>query len=225
MNMKYLIYILLLLIPVSSIAQYGNKERMYSGYTVVNQGLESSRAQLNRLGDKIYYDLTLKFQNEGDSAKAEFDLGMEIRDSSAMIIKYINEMKVLLIAKCEDKKRSEIEADDTIISLKYLKNFDDYTIPKKILFGDNYYDPKKGEFTAHDLGGLLKDYGKLMDSVWVDEDAKEMAVDHLSLVRSWGWKNDLFKEKPLVAIITSLSKLQLDVKMQEQAAVRHLISR
>jgi len=223
--MKYLIYLLLLFIPVSNIAQYGNKERMYSGYTSINNGLEASRSQLNIQGDKIYYDLTLKFQNEGDSAKTDFNLGMEIRDSAAMVIRYINEMKVLLIAKCEDKKRSEIEADDTIISLKYLKNFDEYVIPQEILFGDNIYDPKHGEFTAHDLGELVTDFGKMMDSVWIDKETSELGVDHLALLKSWRWKTDLFKEKPLVSIITSLSKLQLDVKMQEHAAIRHLISR
>ena len=223
--MKYLIYLFVFLLPLSSISQYGNKKRMYSGYTLVNEGLEQTRAVINGNGDMLYYNLTLKFQQDGDSAQLDFDLGMKIRDTASTLIKYINEMKVLLISKCEDKKRNEIEGEDTIISLKYLENFDDYTTPAKILFGEDSYDVRKGEFSAFELQNKMIAYKSLMDSVWLDDESLNVAIDHLTNLNGWSRKRKQFKEKPLVSIITSLSKLQLDIKLQEQAAVRYLIQR
>lgn len=194
---------------------------MYEGYSSINDGLEATRSILNDVGDKIYYDLTAKFQTEGDSAKADFELGMKIRDTSARLISYINEMKVLLIAKCEDKKRSEVEAQDTIISLKYLKNYDDYTTPSKILVGDDFWAPKRGEFTAYELEEKVSGYMSLMDTVW--DDADYVSNNHLAYMYNFNWKRAYIKDMPLASVITTLSKLQLDIKLQEQSAIRYLI--
>ncbi len=198
---------------------------MFKGYAVLNDGLEDTRKILNKTNDKLYYDLTLKLQTEGDSIQEDFNLGMRIRDTSARLIKYINEMKVLLITKAEDKERSEIEAQDTIISLNYIRNYDDYTTPSKILVGDNYWTPKSGEFTASELISKIDAFASIMDTVWTDEDELKYQNNHLFSVHSYNWNQKHIKDKPLVAVISILSKLQLDIKLQEQAAIRQLISK
>ena len=70
--MRYALFIVLFAIPVLGMSQYGSKERMYSGYASINDGLESTRAILNKVGGNIYYDLTLKFQEEAHFVRYKF---------------------------------------------------------------------------------------------------------------------------------------------------------
>ncbi|MBT6029742.1 MAG: hypothetical protein HOH13_05505 [Crocinitomicaceae bacterium] len=215
---------LIILIPLGSAGQYGGKKNMYTGYTAINEGLEKSRSILGQSIDKIYYDLTLKYQTEGDVFLSKFNLGMNIRDTTQKLITYINELKVLLIAKCEDLKRYEIEAQDTIISLKYLKNYDDCITPSEIIYGTLNSKPKAGPFSAVELVQKLNHFQQTVDSVFVDNTTTNSLDNHLGYTTRHQWKSGGFKNKPLAAVITLLSKLQLDIKLQEVSIINHLIN-
>ena len=198
---------------------------MYSGYVSINQGLEETRALVDQSGDKLYYDLTLKHQNNELPTKDGFQIGMQIRDSSLSLIRYINEMKVLLIAKCEGKNRTEIEALDTLISLKFLTNYDDYITPGTILYGDRGSKPKRGPYSAFQLAKKTTIFAELVDSVWTNKELLPAQYDYLSYVKDPNWGRNGIRDKPLAAIITLLTKLQLDIKLQELSAVRKLIGK
>jgi len=198
---------------------------MYSGYVSINHGLEETRALVDQSTDKLYYDLTHKHQNNELTAKDGFRIGMQIRDSSLTLIQYINEMKVLLIAKCEGKNRAEIEALDTLISLKFLTNYDDYITPGTILYGDTWSKPKRGPYSAFQLANKTIRLAELTDSVWTDEELLALQYDYLSYAREPSWARNGIRDKPLAAIITLLTKLQLDIKLQELRAIRKLIAK
>lgn len=213
---------LIILLPLVSFGQYGGKKNMYSGYIAINAGLEKSRSILGRNIDKEYYDLTLKYQTEGDTFLSKFNLGMNIRDSAQQLIIYINELKVLLIAKCEDLKRPEIEAQDTIISLNFLKNYDDCITPSEIFYGTSYSKSKTGPFSAIELTQKLNHFRQTVDSVFVDNASSNSLDNHLDYTTRHQWKSSGFKNKPLAAILTLLSKLQLDIKLQELSVIDYL---
>lgn len=198
---------------------------MYSGYVSINHGLEETRALVEESTDKLYYDLTHKQQNDELTAKDGFRIGMQIRDSSLSLIQYINKMKVLLIAKCEDKNRSEIEALDTMISLNFLTNYDDYITPGTILYGDTWSNPKRGPYSAFQLAKKTNRFAELADSVWTNEELLAPQHDYLSYAEDPSWERNGIRDKPLAAIITLLTKLQLDIKLQELRAIRKLISK
>ena len=49
--------------------------------------------------------------------------------------------------------------------------------------------------------------------------------DYLSYAEDPSWERNGIRDKPLAAIITLLTKLQLDIKLQELRAIRKLISK
>lgn len=213
-----------------SVAQTGSKEKIYSSYIHVNKELERTKTNLQDATNTMYYRLTLLYQKEGDSAQVSFDRGMRIKESKIEIIRYINELKGFLIAKCEDKTRSEVLANDTVIGLENLKNFDDYTTPEGLLMDDqgSYDNPRK--FSLRDLTKQLDEYTAICDSALTKSEKKEGAG--WNFISSdfngrgyWNSREHPFREKPLAGIITYLSKIQIDILLTEKAAVEHLIWR
>lgn len=213
----------ILFLPFIGFGQYGGKQNMYTGYIAINDGLEQSRIILGNTSDKEYYNLTLKYQNAGDVFNTKFKLGMHIRDSSAQLISYINELKVLLIAKCENLNRAEIEAQDTLISLKFLKNYDDCITPTDILYGRPNSNQKSGPFSSMELTSKLNNFHQTIDSVFSNGTKPFSIISHLEYTTRYQWRNNGFKNKPLAAVLTLLSKLQLDIMLQELYVIDHLL--
>lgn len=217
-------------LSINTFGQYGSKRKIYEGFSLVNDALEATKMQLNETGDKLYYDLTLKYQQEGDSAKEAFDDGMALREEANALVSHINNLKVFLIAKCEDKPKHEVYANDTLIRLRNLENFDDCSTPTELLIGESIYNPKEGQFTAWELKEKLSGFQTKIDSIITEEDAEEgMAIEYLSRSiisksrYSNRWITDSFQDQSVSAIITYLSKLQIDIRLSEYDAIRYLI--
>lgn len=225
--MKRFLYTLLLCIPLALNAQYGSKARIYDGFVLINDALEITKMTLEEKSDVLYYNLTRSFQDAGDSAKSFFESGMNLRDEVDEMMLYINELKVFLIAKSEGKKKSEVMANDTIISLKYVDNTDDYLTPTKYLIGDKKYAPKEGPFSAMELKEKLMALQITVDSLVTVNDQKDGVSigyinNRISEKYDRYWIRNSFFEKPLSAIITYLSKIQVDIKLTEQEAISYL---
>lgn len=226
MNKTFSIIVILFLCS-NSFSQYGSKERIYDGFTLVNESLEATKMMLEQKGDQLYYDLTLSYQENGDSAILQFEHGMALREKADHLVLHINNLKVFLIAKTEGLTKPEVLANDTIISLRNIENFDDYQEPTKWLIGDSKHNPKEGQFTARELEEKLLEFQKSVDSLILKTDLDDgVKLGFLSQARNrnygnW-WIRDSFYEKPLSAVITYLSKLQIDIKLTEQDAIRYL---
>ena len=218
--MKKFSLLIALLICVGAHAQFGSKERLYKGYFELNSGLEMSRSVLSATTDKLYYDLTFKYSAVGDSAVGFFAHGMAIRDTAQSIIRHINFLKVLLIAKVEDKTKTEIEGLDTMITMYNVKNYEEYLTPMSVLFpsGKSSFDKP---YTIDALQMKLSKFRNQMNNVWRSDD-EDQGIDLLFETSTWSWEKS-FKNKPLIAILAMLSKIQLDVKLQEIAAIQGLI--
>lgn len=224
---RFIVLIVFALFVGVSNAQNGSKKKIYSSFTIINDGLESTRMQLSKENNKLYFDL-IKKQSK-DSVIVQ--LSDSLRLKSSELINYINRVKVLLIIKTEGLEKEAVVENDTIISLKHLEHFDDYYTPGDILLGKDNEKKLKGKLSAYDLKQELEAYSEFVSKNCFRNENSPEYLDNNNFrgynvidfeYGYYNWESQNFKEKPLAGIITYLSKLQLDILLTEQATVRHL---
>lgn len=219
------LFLFLCILPSIGLAQFGGKERMYEGFVSLNEGLEQTRVITAKFSERLYYNLTLLHQNNELKVADGLRIGMQIRDSVSSLMHYLNEMKLLLIVKCENKTRTEIEALDTLISLKHLNNYDDYITPETILFGENEANLRRGQFSAFHLVNTADRFIAFSDSLLTSANLSVPDSYLFEYITDYEWLRSNIRHKPLAAIIALLSKLQLDIKLQEQVVISNIIDK
>lgn len=218
--MKSLIVVFGLLCSFSVMAQSGSKKKIYSSFTIVNDGLEETRSFLSQGISKMYFDL-IKGKSKDTTVVGLAD---SLRIKSSALINYINHVKVLLIIKTEDLDKEAVVENDTIISLKYLDHFDDYYTPGEVLLGEDEWNYIKGEFTARGLKKEITSYQEFIKEKCYKNSNHETFINLNNAGYYGSWEKANFKEKPLAGIITYLSKLQLDIQLTEQQTINHLLN-
>lgn len=216
--MSKITLLLFIFISIITSAQKGSKEKIYSSFTIINDGLEATRTLLAKETNKLYFNLVKAKSNDSVTVQ----LGDSIRKKSNDLISYINHVKILILIKTEKLEKEAIVENDTIISLKYLEHFDDYYTPGEILIGKDEWSPIKGKYTAQDLKIKLMNYNEYLKSSCYENSKLETFID-LNTNYYGTWETENFFEKPLAGIITYLSKLQLDIILTEQKSIKHLI--
>ena len=216
--MSKLILLFFIFSSVLLSAQKGSKEKIYSSFTIINDGLEATRTQLAKETSKLYFDLIKA--NSNDSIAIQ--LGDSIRLKSNELINYINHVKILLIIKTEKLDKDAVVKNDTVISLKYLEHFDDYYTPGETLLGENEWNPIKGKYTAQDLKNKIMEYNSYLKKECFKKNKYDTFIDLNNSGYYGNWEVGNFFEKPLAGIITYLSKLQLDIILTEQQSIKHL---
>lgn len=216
--MRYWILVLLFSFSLFGIAQNGSKEKIYSSFTIINDGLEATRMQLSKESNKLYFDL-IKKQGK-DSVIVQLSDSLRLKTSN--LINYINRVKVLLIIKTEGLEKEAVVENDTIISLKYLEHFDDYYTPGEVLIGKDNKEKLKGKLSAFDLKEEVLSYGDFISKNCFHLKNEPTFIELVSASYYYNWERKHFKEKPLAGIVTYLSKLQLDILLTEQATIKHL---
>ncbi len=147
------------------IAQYGSKKKVYDAFVIVNEELETTRENLSTNNNKMHF-LVVK-ANMADSLKYSIPYSKldSIKSETTTLIKHINNLKMLLIAKSESLKKEEVYANDTIISLQHIKNFDDYNTPSYVLIGEYRWEPIGGQYSAKELKEKLEGYNSFINRI------------------------------------------------------------
>ncbi|MFN3918322.1 MAG: hypothetical protein ACK4K0_11380 [Flavobacteriales bacterium] len=229
MVFRFSFLLMLMFVVQSAYSQYGgNKRKLFNSYVVVNDGLEQTKSNIQKENQRMYYKLTQAYQEKGDSIKAAWDSSQVLRNETVEIIDYINNLKVLLIAKSEGKARHEVVANDTIISIKNLTNFDDYFTPTSILIGENRWEKLEGPYSATELKTKLQKHKRLiirlLDQQMKDSPKPSIPLeDYQSWTKSDSWEMASFYNTPLAGVITYLSKLQVDVLLAESMLLNHYL--
>ncbi|MCT4581905.1 MAG: hypothetical protein N4A35_10840 [Flavobacteriales bacterium] len=219
---KHITITLVVLLSFSTLvkAQSGSKEKIYSSFIIVNDGLESTRSLLTQETSKLYFDL-IKKQGK-DSIIVQ--LSDSLRHKTAELVNYINRVKVLLIIKTEKLDKEAVVENDTIISLKHLEHFDDYYTPGETILGKNGEKKLKGKLSAYDLKKQIRSYEDFISKNCFRLINPPKYIDINNGGYYYNWEHSNFKEKPLAGIITYLSKMQLDITLTEHATLKHLIA-
>lgn len=233
-GMMYLVLTAMLALNIS--------KEVLLGFVKVNDGLKTSNAQMAGQANATWSSFQNKLASNRQKVEPFFKEAEKVRQQAEALSQYIVEMQAYSMAASEKKLGRDNWKDlyigknefgkDTVLNVVMVKKLDEYQELTAMLVGPDSNNPKpvddKREYTALDLKERLLAFKDFMKGV------KVTSFDGKTWEPSAGLKNGLeqtfiyeraledgtekswegihFSDVPLAAVITYLSKLQLDVE-------------
>lgn len=209
-GMMYLILTAMLALNVSKEAVEAFKK--------VDISLTKTTANYAKKNDISYAAFDVAAAENPEKAGAWKTKAYDVKARADEVYDYIQDLKVEIITTAEGPDSEALLADNQIDITK-VKKIDENNIPSEILVGANQ-DGK-----GNSLKALIEDYrGFLVETL----DGKDLAAEesildilntddpqNLEGTGTENWINANFQTMPLVAVITILSKMQVDVRNAE----------
>ena len=150
----------------------------------------------------------------------------DVKQRAEEIFNYIQDLKVEIVRTAEGED-SEALLPDNQIDIFKVKKIDEPNVPSEILLGAD----EQGK--ANDLKALMEDYRTFLVETLDGKDltAEESILSSLNTDdpknlegQTERWANNTFQTLPLVAVITILSKMQVDVRNSEADVLNFLFT-
>jgi gliding motility-associated protein GldM len=214
-GMMYLVLTAMLALNVSKEAVEAFKK--------VDQGLTKTIANYAAKNSMIYdaFDKAAA-QNKAKAGPAR-DKAMEVKQRADELFNYMQDLKIQIVTKAEGEDSPAINGREIVI--EEVKKIDENNIPSEILIGSD----ESG--LANELKALIASFrDDMIDIVGgknlsVEESLKSIFNTEDGLNKSGEkerWENLNFQALPLVAVITILSKMQVDVRNAETDIINFL---
>ncbi|HON19560.1 MAG TPA: GldM family protein, partial [Salinivirgaceae bacterium] len=162
--------------------------------------------------------------NEAKVAKWH-DLALSIREKSDDLVKFIKELKVIMIKKVDGPDTKAIQDGEVIASLIEAK--DNSHVGDEVMIGPT------GEGKGLDLRRKMEDYRNYLLSLVPDK--PENQVVRNSILKnldttdpppkegeSFTWQYSMFAHYPIAAVITMLTKIEADIRNAEADVLKFL---
>jgi len=206
----------------------GISNAIWYSFVSLEESIKESEAGPVVMKDSYYY--IVDQLSKGDSLTRNEELCYarvkKVRELSDNLYNDIEKLKAVLISRTDggsdetpSRKISSIDAKD---------NWD---TPTNILIGDRD-NPNNGAYSATELKAKINVYRQDMISMYPDNVLRERAEKTIVLKTpdvfspdeggNVKWEVYNFNQKPIVSVITMLSKLQLDVRNTETSTVEFL---
>ncbi|MFZ2286757.1 MAG: gliding motility protein GldM [Bacteroidales bacterium] len=216
-GMMYLILTAMLALNVSKEAVEAFKK--------VDLSLTKTTANYIKKNDITYAAFDVAAAENPEKAGVWKSKAYEVKARADEAYNYLQDLKIEIITTAEGPE-SEALLPDNQIDVTKVKRIDENNIPSEILIGSN--QGGKG----NDLKALLEDYRSFLVETL---DGKDMAAEasildildtsdpeNLEKTGTENWVNASFQTLPLVAVITILSKMQVDVRNAETDVLNFL---
>jgi gliding motility-associated protein GldM len=191
----------------------------------VDKGLTLTVKNYALKNNLIYEQFDRAAAENPEKAGKYKNAAFEVKARANEIFDYINELKIEIITTAEGPESPAIKGKEVLI--EEVKRIDENNIPSQILIGAN----ENGK--ANSLKALINEYrdflittldGKnpnaentLRSSLNTDDSKNEDGETER-------WENLTFQALPLVAVVTILSKIQVDVRNAETEVLNHLFT-
>jgi len=217
-GMMYLILTAMLALNVSKEAVEAFKK--------VDQSLTKTTANYIRKNNITYAEFDAAAAENPEKAgkwKAKAD---EVKMRADEIFNYIQDLKVEIVRTAEGEDSPALLPDNQI-DIFQVKKIDEPNIPSEILIGAD----EQGK--ANTLKALMEDYRSFLIETL---DGKDLTAEQSILSalntddpknlegQTERWANSNFQTMPLVAVITILSKMQVDVRNSEADVLNFLFT-
>ncbi len=216
-GMMYLILTAMLALNVSKEAVEAFKK--------VDLSLTKTTANYIKKNDITYAAFDAAAAENPEKAGAWKTKAYEVKGRADELYNYIQDLKLEIITTAEGPE-SEALLPDGQIDVTKVKRIDENNIPSEILIGANQ-DGK-----GNDLKALIEDYREyLVETLEGKDPSAEQSIldilntddpENLEKTGKENWVNANFQTLPLVAVITILSKMQVDVRNTETDALNFL---
>ena len=214
-GMMYLVLTAMLALNVSKEAVEAFKK--------VDKGLTKTIENYN-IKNTVIYDQFEKAAalNKGKAGPAR-DKAFEVKQRADELFKYMQDLKIEIINTAEGEGNLAVVGNEVVI--EEVKRIDENNIPSQILIGANE-DGKANTLKAliasfrddmiQIVGGKNISIEESLKSIFNTDDGKDKSGDKER------WENLNFQTLPLVAVITILSKMQVDVRNAETDLITFL---
>ncbi len=218
-GMMYLILTAMLALNVSKEAVEAFKK--------VDLSLTKTVANYIKKNDLVYADFDKAAEDNPEKAGEWRTKAYEVKERATEIYDYIQDLKVEIITKAEGKESPAL-LPGNMIDITKVKKIDENNIPSEVLIGAN--QDGKGNF----LKAQLEDFrGFLIETLDGRDPSAERSIldilntddpQNLEKTGTEKWVTAQFQTLPLVAAITILSKMQVDVRNAETDALNFLFT-
>lgn len=214
-GMMYLVLTAMLALNVSKEAVEAFKN--------VDNGLTLTISNYAAKNDLIYKEFDRAAAENPQKAGKYKTAAFEVKERADEAFNIIQSLKIEIIVEAEGEETEAVVGNEVFID--HVEKIDENNIPSQILIGAN----EDGK--AYMLKSLINDYREFLiatldgTSVSVEESLrKSLNTDDKKdesgeTVR---WENATFQALPLVAVITILSKLQVDIRNAETEVINQL---
>lgn len=216
-NLMYLIMIAMLALNVAKDAVEAFKK--------VDKGLTQTIANYTLKNNLIYSGFDKAAAENPEKAGKYKTAAYKVKEHADEAFNFFQDLKIEIITAAEGPETPAVKGNEVII--EEVRKIDNNSVPSQILIGDN----EKGK--ANDLKAVLNDYrDSLIAIVTLDgknpsvEDALRKSLNTDDVKNKSGkterWENFTFQTVPLVAVITIMSKMQIDIRNAETEVLNYL---
>ena len=214
-GMMYLVLTAMLALNVSKEAVEAFKN--------VDKGLTKTVANYEAKNNITYEEFERAYSENPVKAGPWRSKAVAVKERSNELFDYLQDIKIEIIKEAEGDDTEAVVGRE--VHIDYVEKIDENNIPSEILIGSD----ENGK--ANEIRALINDYrGFLVETV----DGENVTVEQ-SVIESLNtddgkapdgsverWENNTFHALPLVAVITILSKLQVDVRNAETDVLNFL---
>ena len=226
-NMMYIVLTAMLAINVAA--------EVLEAFKVVDSSLIQTLKAVDQKNAQIYSSFEQAYvENPAkvEEWKAKAD---QVRESTTSIYSYINQLKEELVKYSGSKpvNNENPYSDDDFIYITEagdtleIDKEDDLNGPSEMMIAQNRANELKLEIEKYrdQLVSLItEDDVELRENILQELDTKDPAVNIREGGDSKTWEIQHFESKPLIAVLTLLSKIQIDVKNAEANLINYLYS-
>ncbi|MBK6892244.1 MAG: gliding motility protein GldM [Flavobacteriales bacterium] len=226
-NLMYLVLTALLALNVS--------KEILNSFIIVNEGLENTKSTFKDKMDATYRQFSkLAAESPAKYGDAWKD-AQQVQGLASKLVSHIDTLKGMLISKTDGVPLDQVmgmeNGVDTVLNLEFVNSKDNNTHITEMMVGSEPAKPKEGPYTAKELRGMLESFrDKVKDAAKGDPKLQASADrmfnfgdrrDASGTMNNWSSMN--FYHVPVVAGITTLSKIQTDIRTMESELVGRMM--
>ncbi|HMN04245.1 MAG TPA: GldM family protein [Flavobacteriales bacterium] len=226
-NLMYLVLTALLALNVS--------KEVIDSFITVNDGMENTKSALKDKMDATYGQFKALADEKPEKYGAAWKNAQEVQQLASRLISHIDTLKGLVIAGTEqlplEKVLGQDNGVDTVLNLFYVQKRDNYDVITDMLVGSEPAKPKEGKNSAKELQDMLEAFKEKVKSSASDDPKLQANADRMfdfsdkrdasGTMNNWVSMN--FYHVPIVAGVTTLSKIQTDIRTMENEMVTRML--
>jgi gliding motility-associated protein GldM len=227
-NLMYLVLTALLALNVS--------KEILDSFIIVNEGLENTKSTFKEKMDATYAQFGgLAAENEAKYGAAWKD-AQQVQALASKLVSHIDTLKGMLISKTDGVPLESVlgmaNGVDTVLNLEFVNSKDNNTHITEMMVGSEPAKPKEGPYTAKELRGMLESFRDKVKEAAKGNPKLQASADRMfdfedrrdasGTLNNWSSMN--FYHVPVVAGITTLSKIQTDIRTMESELVGGMMS-
>ncbi len=224
-NMMYIVLTALLALNVAA--------EVLEAFRVVDSSLIQTLKAVDMKNAQVYASFEQAYVENPAKVEEWKQKADEVRDETKNIISYISQLKEELVRGSGSNPVNEdnpysvdgfyyiTQSGDTL----ELRNEQDLNVPSEMMITQKKADELKAKIVDYreNLVSLLsKDDTELRETILQELDTSDPPVDLKEGGEKKTWEIQHFENKPIVAVLTLLSKIQIDVKNSEANMINYL---